>query len=142
MRFALHLLFGLGLLLGASLASGQSNLGTLLDAGATQLSTEDFRRELMGRHISGLAVNGQNIQVVYAESGEIRGVGRNRVGTSFEILGTYTMDGSARICATMQLGSVSLAPRCQYWYRLDRKYFLSDSDSDRSARVLERTAAQ
>jgi hypothetical protein len=147
---ALQLSFALALLTSGSFAMAQSNLGALLDAGAARLSAEEFRRELLGRQISGFAANGQQIQIVYLESGEIRGAGgatgprggATGGGQTFDIQGTYTIDDSARMCTTMQLGRTSLAPRCQYWYRLDRQYFLSDSDSDRSARVHARSALQ
>jgi len=145
----LQLSLALALLTSGSFAMAQANLGTLLDAGAARLSAEEFRRELVGRQISGLAANGQQMQIVYLESGEIRGAGgatprggAGGGGQTFDIQGTYTIDDSARMCTTMQLGRTSLAPRCQYWYRLDRQYFLSDSDSDRSARVQARTALQ
>ncbi len=39
-------------------------------------------------------------------------------------------------------GMAYLPPRCQYWFKLGDKYFLSDSDSDRSAKVLSRTVKQ
>ncbi len=34
---------------------------------------------------------------------------------------------------------VNLPPRCQFWFKRGDQYFLSDSDSDRSARVLHRS---
>jgi hypothetical protein len=39
----------------------------------------------------------------------------------------------------MLIGRVALPARCQYWYSLDGRYYQSDSDFDRSARVLLRT---
>ena len=37
---------------------------------------------------------------------------------------------------------VVLPPRCQFSFKLGDKYFLSDSDTDRSAKVLSRTIKQ
>jgi len=37
---------------------------------------------------------------------------------------------------------VTLPPRCQFWFKHDRQYFVSDSDSDRSVRVLRRAPKQ
>lgn len=37
---------------------------------------------------------------------------------------------------------VTLPARCQVWFKYADQYFLSDSDSDRSARVLRRTLKQ
>jgi hypothetical protein len=37
---------------------------------------------------------------------------------------------------------VVFAPRCQVWFKHGEQYFLSDSDTDRRARVLLRTVKQ
>ena len=43
---------------------------------------------------------------------------------------------------TASTPSVALPMRCQYWFKLDDKYFFADSDPDRSAKVLSRTIKQ
>jgi hypothetical protein len=35
--------------------------------------------------------------------------------------------------------SATLPRRCQYWFKVGDRYFLSDSDTDRQARVFART---
>jgi len=39
----------------------------------------------------------------------------------------------------MQIGRVFLPPRCQFWFKYDQQYYISDSDSDRNVRVIRRT---
>lgn len=53
MPLSKKLALGVALLLCAPLAGAQTNLGELLDAGAKQLSTEEFRQELVQRTIVG-----------------------------------------------------------------------------------------
>ncbi len=50
--------FGSVLLLWATLALAQADLGELLDAGARRLSVEEFRRDLVGRLLDGPAFVG------------------------------------------------------------------------------------
>ncbi len=40
------------------------------------------------------------------------------------------------------VSGVALPGRCQVWFKYGNQYFISDSDSDRSARVLRRTLKQ
>ena len=136
----------LTLLMPASIAAAQMNLGELLDAGGKRISGQEFRQDLVGRSIVGPGAAGNVLDVVYLDSGEIRGVGSNTMmggafapNVNYEVRGSWKIDEPQRICATMVVGTVVLPSRCQYWYRFDQQYFLSDSDSDRSARVLRRT---
>jgi hypothetical protein len=40
-------------------------------------------------------------------------------------------------------GAVSIIPQhCQFWFKLGDVYFISDSDSDRHAKVVRRTLKQ
>jgi hypothetical protein len=138
-------------LLHVPLAVAQSNLGELLDAGAKKLSPEEFKQEVVQRVIVGPMTPGTSMEVMYARTGVIQGMGSAQGRSAISPLsGTWTTDDHGRICTTMridnpaglQMGTVtgtSLPPRCQYWYKHDERYFLSDSDSDRSMRVLRRT---
>jgi hypothetical protein len=67
------------------------------------------------------------------------------------ISGEWTIDDNGRICTSMRMGTgggaspglgVTLPSRCQFWFKYADQYFLSDSDSDRRARVLRRTVKQ
>jgi hypothetical protein len=58
------------------------------------------------------------------------------------LFAAWTFDDSERVCESVPGGRSLLRVRCQYWYRLDTRYFIADSDTDRSARVLVRTPKQ
>jgi hypothetical protein len=75
----------------------------------------------------------------------IRGIATHaylRGPAPFDIYGEWKVDESGNICSSMRIGSVVLAPRCQVWFKHGEQYFLSDSDTDRRARVLLRTVKQ
>jgi hypothetical protein len=141
------------LLLWAPLAVGQSNLGELLDAGAKKLSVEEFKEEVVQRLIVGPTASGGNLEVVYAHTGVIQGLGRYEGSSPWRasISGEWTTGDNERVCTSMRIGGgsgpgtgfgVMLPPRCQFWFKYAEQYFLSDSDSDRSARVFRRTVKQ
>ena len=140
MRPSVRRLAILPLLVKASLGLAQTNLGELLDAGGKRVTGNDFRQDLVGRPIVGPAATGSTLEVVYLDSGQILGVGSNTMmqgrfapHANFDVRGSWKIDDPDRICASMSVGGVVLPARCQYWYRYDHQYFLSDSDSDRSA---------
>jgi hypothetical protein len=141
------------LLLWAPLAMAQNNIGELLDAGAKKLSIEEFKEEVVQRVIAGPTPSGGNLEVMYAHSGVIQGLGSYQgfAPTRASIDGEWTTDDNGRVCTSMRIGAgatsslaggVMLPPRCQFWFKYAGQYFLSDSDSDRRARVLRRTVKQ
>jgi len=141
------------LCLWVSAATAQNNLGEVLDAGAKLLSPEEFKELIVQYVLTGPTPIGGNLEVMYASNGLMQGQGLPPVsavtlaGQSMRIGGRWTIDAQSRICTTMTFsqmaggaqGATMLPPRCQYWYKLDQRYFLSDSDTDRSAKVLART---
>ena len=148
-----RLLFGFALLLSAQFAMAQNNLGELLDAGAKQLSVEEFKEEVVQRLMVGLTPSGGTLEVMYASNGTIQGRGSHPLqtgNTQSTISGDWKIDDSGKICASMQIGGgpgggvtgVALPGRCQVWFKYGNQYFISDSDSDRSTRVLRRTIKQ
>src|SRR6185295_1601637 len=99
---------------------------------------------------------GGSLEIMYTASGQVEGEGAAQKGTlptkdAVRVLGHWTVDGTEKICTSLRfslerggmastgLGMGYLPPRCQYWFKLGDTYFLSDSDSDRSAKVLSRT---
>jgi len=143
---------GLALLLLAPLAAGQSNLGELLDTGAQKLSAEEFRRDIVQRPIVGATPAGATIELMYLTNGSIVGMGSVQTANSQASInapfsGQWTIDDAGRICASLQTagagtaltGAAVLPQRCQVWFKLGDTYFVSDSDSDRRAKVLRRT---
>jgi hypothetical protein len=151
----------LGLLVWAPFVVAQSTLGELLDTGARKLSADEFKQELVQRVIVGPSPTRGSLEVIYTTNGQVAGLGRAPTGTSISsdelrIQGEWTIDGDARVCTSMRFSFPSggwhvigagggvgyLPPRCQFWFKLGDTYFLSDSDSDRSAKVLSRTLKQ
>lgn len=140
---------GLALLLCASLAVAQSNLGELLDAGARKLTVDEFKAELVQHLIVGQTPGGATFEIVYTNTGEIAGQGSApgqdvpAAGTHV-ISGQWTTDDSGRICTSMAFDRATRAAlsRCEFWFKYSEQYFLSVSDSDRQTRVLRRTIKQ
>ena len=144
-------LSALALLLFASLAGAQNNLGALLDAGAKRLSPEEFKQDVVQRVLVGPTAAGTNLEIMYATSAVISGRGTNYLtgAAPVEVAGEWKIDDSGKICTSMRLmgptfgtQEVTLPPRCQFWFRHNGQYFISDSDSDRSMRVFRRTLKQ
>ena len=144
----------IALLLWASLTVAQTNLGELLDAGGRVLSSEEFKRELVQRTLVGPSPTGGTLEIMYVTNGSLQGKGSPPYTEGFQrfrdeapIAGEWRIDDNGRVCVTMQIRASSgqvmiLAPRCQSWFTYDQKYFLSDSDWDRSAKVFPRTVKQ
>jgi hypothetical protein len=123
-------------------AIGQSTLGPLLDAGARKLTVEEFKTELVQRSLVGPTGIGVELEVMYTSGGRITGVSdnpNNRFGPG-SVDGEWRIDPEGRVCSTMRMirTSHTLAPRCQFWFKLGDTYYVSDSDSDRYAKVLAR----
>ena len=156
-RRATKLLFWTTLLmatvLGVPVATAQANLGAVVDAGGRQISAEEFKRDVVGKVMKGGgvvstasgALGRGSVEMIYLSAGGIRGTaqfgtlggpfGGAGGGQSSSVEGSWSIDDRERVCTSLRMGTVVLAPRCQYWYAYDNKYFLSDSDSDRSARL-------
>ena len=146
---------GIALLLCAPLAVAQNNLGELLDAGAMRLSVDEFKEEVVQRIITGPTQTGGKLEVIYGTNGVVQGNGSylaHQDSTS-QISGQWTIDDTGRICTSMGIGGtgtagpgtgsiVYLPPRCQIWFKYAGQFFLSDSDSDRSARLIRRMFKQ
>ena len=159
MRHSKKMALAAAALLWAPLVAAQDTLGSLLDAKATKLSVEQFKETLVQRVLVGTTPTGAQLEIIYASNGMVAGTGTlprsaGTLGEATRIGGQWTIDGTQRICTAMvfslERGGSSqtvtvagaLPPRCQYWYKLGDKYFLSDSDTDRSARVFVRTLKQ
>ena len=138
------------LVLWAPLAQSQNTLGELLDAGARKLTPEEFKQELVQRMIEGPTPAGGEVEVMYASTGAIQGLGKALATwptRNAPVSGEWKSDAGGRICTAMRIGGgtglgstgLELPTRCQYWYKLDQRYFFSDSDTDRSMRVFRRT---
>ena len=151
MHSAVKLPLVLALLLWGIACSAQNTLGELLDAGAKQLTVQQFRDDVVQRAIEGPLPAGGELQLVYRADGQVTGVGTfrshahakgtARAGVNLE--GSWRADEQGRICTAVAIvGSArrdtDLPPRCQFWFRLGDEFFFADSDSDRYAKVLRR----
>jgi len=132
------------LVLGSSLAAGQSTLGPLLDAGARKLTVEEFKAQLVQRSLVGPTGAGIGIEIMYTSAGTISGIGGLATrGPGPTLDGDWKTDAEGRICESMRLETsrmtqYNLAPRCQFWFQLGDTYYVADSDSDRYVKVLPR----
>jgi hypothetical protein len=147
---------GIVFLTAPPLAMAQSTLGEALDAGATKVSAEEFRRDVVQRPIAGLTPTGGTFEIVFTADGAISGAGTASKGNNqpTTIGGEWKVDERDRVCTTMraasgQIGggplqspSLNLPTRCQFWFKVGERYFLSDSDSDRQERVAQRTVKE
>lgn len=113
------------------------------------MSPEDFREEVVQRMIVGPTASGGNLEVMYANSGTVQGIG-SYVALALAaapISGEWKIGDDGTICTSMRIGGAGgggglLPPRCQFWFKYADQYFLSDSDSDRMTKVLRRTVKQ
>jgi hypothetical protein len=149
--------FLLALLACARFAVAQGTLGELLDAGARKLSVEEFQKELVQRLIVGPSPTRGTLELIYGSNGVVQGIGTPApnaptVARETQILGQWTIGENGTVCTSMRIssqpgGSLGMTggyfpPRCQFWFKLGDMYFLSDSDTDRSMKVLSRTLKQ
>jgi hypothetical protein len=133
------------------LALAQATLGALLDVGASRVPPEVFKSELVQRMVVGPTSTGGMVEMMYAPNGTVQGSGSMAsMKLQSPMNGEWTIDGAGRVCAAISLSAgpgsntsgYSLPSRCQYWFKLGEKYFIADSDTDRSAKVLVRTIKQ
>jgi hypothetical protein len=139
--------FGLVVLLADMHAVAQTRLGELLDAGAKPLSAEEFQKEVVQRPLVGPLDSGSNVEILYTSRGAVEGAGSpgrfGYVSETFHVRGTWKIGERDTVCAALVLEGPTIRgnfpSRCQFWFRLGERYFVSDSDSDRRVRVLART---
>ncbi len=154
MTTTVRMLVMLALWAASALAAAQATpatvprkLGEVLDQGARRLSGKDFESEVMQRNLEGPTPAGGYLEFMYAANGRIGGLAKWPItATRNNFDGTWTIDESGKICTTFEVMSgTNVAPaerRCQHWYWLGDRFYISDSDSDRSARVIWRKVVQ
>ena len=107
---------------------------------------KEFERDLVQTVLVGPMASGGSLEIIYLTDGSLQGAGRSPLfpfsQPNAPIFGQWKIDDKERVCAVMRIGELPLAARCQFWLKYDQKYYLSDSDSDRSAKVLLRTVKQ
>ena len=137
-------------LLWSPLSLAQSDLGQVLDAGGKQLTLGEFKQELVQRALIGPTASGGSLEIMYTSGGTIQGVG-TPPGSSVPMFrpynGTWAEGENESVCSTLLVGAgaaggstqLTLPRRCQFWFKVGERYYLSDSDTDRSTKVLLRT---
>jgi hypothetical protein len=147
MKLLIHV-FGMTLLLASTAAWAQSTLGELLDAGGKKLSGAEVTTAVAGANMSGVNKTGNTFQADFKPDGSYGGSvqsarGRQKTGG---LTGTWKVDGEGRFCTefTSSRGPTGHAEggTCVYLFKAGDTYFVSDSDTDRSAQVLKRTIAK
>lgn len=127
------------------------------------MSPPQFKEQVVQRQFVGRLPSGAMVELMYTSSGTVAGSLRHggggqsvggesnfghAVGASqnWPVTGEWTIDDSERICATLVInfaqGASILPKRCQFWFKVGDKYYESDSDEDRSAKVLVRALKQ
>ena len=107
----------------ASIVLAQSNLGELLDAGATRITADEFGRELVGRPIAGPGASRNTLEMIYLDGGQLVDTGANTMmgggfspNVQYHVKGSWSADAD-RVCTSMSIEKVVLPARCQFWYR-------------------------
>jgi hypothetical protein len=144
---AARLLLGFAVLSAGTHAFAQTRLGELLDAGAKPVSAEEFQKEVVQLPLYGPLDSGVNMEMVYTSSGALEGAGApgrfGYVAETFQVRGTWKIGDKDAVCAALVLEGPTIRanypPRCRFWFKLDDRYYVSDSASDRRARVLVRS---
>jgi hypothetical protein len=132
--------------LGSSAAHAQRTLGDLLDAGAVKLSRQEVLTTLSGANMSGPGRGGGTTQVDYHADGTYAGsyqgaAGDRALDKGGGFFGKWTVDDSGRMCTEGSGGSGKATANCYFFFRVgDQLYLAIESDNDRSAVVLKRTA--
>jgi Ni/Co efflux regulator RcnB len=126
-----------------------NNLGELLDAGAKRLTGDEFKRDVIQRTIVGLTATGHRFEIMFAANGSVSGSGVSprdppqAPKADNPISGEWRVGEAERICTNLRLisntGAVVLPAECQSWFKLGGDYFVANSDSDRSTKVLLRS---
>src|SRR5689334_17094460 len=90
------------------LAASQITLGELLDAGASRLSAEDFREQVVQRIVVGSTPSGGIMEIIYVGSGSIQGAGKlqaHEASSLAPIAGAWTTDAKGRVCTEMRISA-------------------------------------
>jgi len=131
--------------LASAQALAQNTLGELLDMGAKKLSKEEVVTALSGASLSGETKEGASFKVDYKADGTYSGSfvspQNKRNGTTF---GTWTAADTGKICidGSIRLYEVQPQKSCQFYFKNGDQYYISPSDTDRSAAVQKRAIAK
>ena len=117
-------------------AHAQSNLGELLDQGAKKMPGAAVKAWLLSGTLTGSSLtNGFPVEVRYKEDGSFTGsvaAPRGPVG----IWGKWTLQDDGKLCAEIAAATRPDVQRtCVYFFSIAERYYVSESESDRGAKV-------
>ena len=116
----------------------QENLGELLDKGAKKVSKDEWNA-LLPVNVSQiwLSKNGAIALTYKADASHSGNAHHFPSGTSSGVYGTWKVDENGKICIDEKFSNSNWRPDgfCFFLFQLDGQPFISDSDSDRSARI-------
>jgi hypothetical protein len=116
----------------------QHTLGELLDAGGNRLTKAEVIDAVSGATITVPTKNGGERSVNYGPDGTIGGSGRMLKGSPYSLSGTWNVKDTGEWCTELRTPNQPQS-RCAFLFKKVNEYYLSDSDSDRSALVHKRT---
>ena len=124
------------------------NLGQLLNAGGRLMTPKEFKDEIVQRMLSVTLPSGAVVDVMYTTGGAIAGTLASAgdlprsASQNWPVSGSWTIDDNERTCTAMLItysqGASMMPMRCQFWFKLGDRYYVSDSDEDRSAKLFSR----
>jgi hypothetical protein len=127
--------------LGSAYALAQNNLGELIDMGGKKLSKEQVAAALSAANVSGQTRDGALFQSDYKADGTYAGSfvspQNKRNGSTY---GQWTVDDTGKVCidGSIRLYQVQPQKSCLFYFKNGDQYYISPSDSDRSAFVAKR----
>jgi len=137
-----------------------ATLGQLLNAGGKLLGPQEFKEEVVQRMLVGTLPSGATVEIMYASSGALAGsllfggqgntsgydFGRRGAPQNWPVSGNWRVDDSERICTSLRItgaqGSTIIPARCEFWFKVLNTYYVSESDEDRSAKIIARSLKQ
>jgi hypothetical protein len=120
-------------LLAAGSAQAQSNLGELLDLGASKLGAAEVRA-LGDTRVLRQGADSDAYLTLRAD-GTVVGMVHNKQGAgSSEAVGRWQVDANGQRCSDVELPAFGMRwQQCGYVYRVGRDIWFAPSDSDRGA---------
>lgn len=128
-------------LVNAASAVAQGTLGELLDAGTKPMTKAEVMAAVSGKTITGPTRAGGQSRYDYRADGSMVGAGTGRQGRPFSLSGKWYVDEGGKWCADFRTPG-GPGSNCSFLFKNGDDYFVSDSDSDRSAPVYKRTIAK
>lgn len=123
-------------------AVAQDNLGGLLDKGAKKVSKDEWNA-LLPVNVSyiWLSKNGKLALTFKTDASHSGNAQHFPSGTSSGVYGTWKIEENGKICIDEKFSNAYWSPDvfCYFLFQLDGQPFISDSESDRNARISKAT---